>query len=147
MIHFHCSQCGEALEAPDSMSGDRLQCPQCRYPEVVPESKDGPPPIAIEELDGDDEGLSSSINTFESRSDLVIKEEFSRPMNKSGQGATRVRTFHTKLTDNAIKAMDRTINEWVDSDPEIEVKFTNITVGEIDSKLGKIPNLIVTVWY
>jgi hypothetical protein len=90
---------------------------------------------------------SSHIRTFESESKLVRQEttQFQRPLIK-GANATRVRTFHTKLADAAIKFLEDQINEWLDANPDIEVKFSNSTVGTVEGKRAE-PHLIVTIWY
>jgi len=36
MIQFTCSQCQESLEAPLSLEGDNLTCPQCGYQQKIP---------------------------------------------------------------------------------------------------------------
>lgn len=35
MIHFNCQHCQEPLEAPDSLLGECLECPQCHLENVV----------------------------------------------------------------------------------------------------------------
>lgn len=145
MIEFRCSQCGEALEAPDSMAGEKLQCPKCRFPEKIPESHEGPPPIKLESNDVKDDPLSQ-ITTFGSTLDHDVDREYKRPLNQTGQGATRTRTFHTRLSHKAMMFLDEQINEWVDQHPDIEIKFTNTTVGMVEGKKTE-PHLIVTVWY
>jgi len=35
MIHFKCQHCQEPLEAPDSLLGELLECPQCQLENVV----------------------------------------------------------------------------------------------------------------
>ena len=35
MIHFNCQHCQEPLEAPDSLLGEHLECPQCHFENVV----------------------------------------------------------------------------------------------------------------
>ena len=37
MIKFTCPKCSEPLEAPESLTGQPLQCPQCRRISYVPE--------------------------------------------------------------------------------------------------------------
>ena len=51
------------------------------------------------------------------------ESKYQRPLNNTGRGAIRCRTFHTKLTDAAISYMDSVINEWIDKNPQIEIKF------------------------
>ena len=59
MIKFTCSKCNEALEAPESMKGELLQCPNCRFPERVPIPEEEPEPLHIEKAEesSDSEGL------------------------------------------------------------------------------------------
>ena len=73
------------------------------------------------------------------------EETWSRTPNTTGQGAIHVRTFHSKLTDDALKYMDQLVNEWLDAHPQYEVKFVNSTVGILTGKL-KEPHLICQVW-
>lgn len=71
--------------------------------------------------------------------------QWARTPNTTGQGAIHVRTFHSKLTDDALAYMDQCINEWLDAHPQYEVKFVNSTVGVLTSKL-KEPHIICQVW-
>ncbi len=94
------------------------------------------------------EGLEK-IRSFGKGAGLsLVKDEssYKRPLNKSGTGATRVRTFHTKMSDNAMHYLDGLINEWLDAHEEVEVKFSNTTVGVVEGKKAE-PHLIVTLWY
>jgi len=59
---------------------------------------------------------------------------------------TGVRTFFTKLHPGAINFLDEQITEWLKKNPDITIKRTNITVGEIQSKKTE-PNILITVWY
>lgn len=73
------------------------------------------------------------------------EEQWDRSPNTTGTGAIHVRTFHCKLTDEALVYLDQQINEWLDAHPQYEVKFTSTSVGEFTSKL-KEPHFIVQVW-
>ena len=73
------------------------------------------------------------------------EEEWSRTPNTSGTGAIHVKTFHSKLTDDALRYMDQVVNEWLDQHPQYEVKFVNSTVGILTGKL-KEPHLICQIW-
>lgn len=99
-------------------------------------------PVPMAEPEGP-AGLSKKITAF----DRAAKHEdnWQRKPNTTGEGATHCRTFHTKLTDEALKYMDQTINEWLDAHPEYDVKFVNSTVGTLTGKL-KEPHLICQVW-
>ena len=35
MIEFNCSNCGERMEAPQSLAGQAIECPQCNHAESV----------------------------------------------------------------------------------------------------------------
>ena len=147
MITFKCSQCKEVMEAPDSMTGEMLQCPNCKFPELVPEPEGEPEPIAIEMEAGEseEEGVSE-IRVFEDQTGIQKNYEFKRPLNQTGQGATRVRTFHARLSDSAMKYLDEQVNTWIDENPDIEIKSTNSTVGMVEGKRTE-PHLIVSIWY
>ena len=64
----------------------------------------------------------------------------------TGTGATRVRVFHSKMSDAAIRHLEDAVNEWLDSDPQIEVKHITTTVGVWEGKHPD-PNFILTVFY
>ncbi len=115
------------------------------------------PPIQIEGGDPFEEtnGLTpkseapSKIHGFSAGTGISAKSkehDYKRPLNVTGRGATRVRTFHTKLSDTAMNYVDGLINDWMDEHPDIEVKFSNTTVGVVEGKRAE-PHLIITVWY
>ena len=92
---------------------------------------------------------SKKIRTFGNASGLGARRgegEFKRSLNKTGQGATRVHTFHARLSDSGLNFLDEQINDWLEKNPDIEIKFSNTTVGVLEAKRSE-PNLIVTVWY
>ena len=94
------------------------------------------------------EGLGK-IRSFGKGAGLSLAREessFKRPLRKTGKGATRVRTFHTKMSDNAMHYLDGLINDWLDEHEDIEVKFSNTIVGIVEGKKAE-PHLIVTIWY
>jgi len=63
-----------------------------------------------------------------------------------GAAATRCRTFHSKLSDAAVAYMNNQVNEWIDSNPEIEIKFATSTIGVFEGKHAE-QNLIITIFY
>jgi hypothetical protein len=73
------------------------------------------------------------------------EEKWSRTPNLTGSGAIHVRTFHAKITEDALTYMDQVVNEWLDAHPQYEVKFVSSTVGIMSGKL-KEPALILQVW-
>lgn len=87
------------------------------------------------------------IQAFESKLGAKKHEDqWKRSPNVTGTGAIHVKTFHCKLSDDAIGYLDQQINEWLDAHPQYEVKFTTSKTGEWTGKLGKEPHLIVQVW-
>lgn len=73
------------------------------------------------------------------------EDSWDRTPNTTGTGAIHVKTFHSKLTDEAMTYLDQQINEWLDAHPQYEVKFTSTSIGDFTGKL-KEPHLIVQVW-
>lgn len=71
---------------------------------------------------------------------------FKRPLAGVGEPATRVRTFHGKLTEAGLAHMDEQINEWLDTHPDIFIKNSASTVGTFEGKT-KEPHLLVTLFY
>jgi hypothetical protein len=65
---------------------------------------------------------------------------------KTGSGACRVRSFHGKYSEQGLEYLDNVINEWLDSHPEIEVKFVTSTVMTFEGKVRE-PALVLNVWY
>ncbi len=72
--------------------------------------------------------------------------EWKRQLHASQNGATRVKSFHGKYSDQGLAFLDDSINEWLDNNPEVDVKFVTSTVGMFDGKV-KEPALVLNVWY
>lgn len=86
------------------------------------------------------------ITAFEQKGGIGRTEDsWQRKSNKTGVGATHVKTFHAKLTGESLEFLDKQINDWMDAHPDHEVKFSTSTVGEWTGKL-KEPNVIIQVW-
>ncbi|HOB75383.1 MAG TPA: hypothetical protein PKG54_12765 [Phycisphaerae bacterium] len=69
-----------------------------------------------------------------------------RPPRPDASGATRMRIFHARLSNGAIAHLDQQVNDWLEQNPEIEIKFANSTVGIWEGKHAE-PNLILTLFY
>jgi len=115
------------------------------------ESNINPEPLISDE--GGDSGArvvpSKKIRTFDNASGLGTRRDdtqFTRKLNVTGAGAKRCRTFHARLSDSGLTFLDEQINEWLEKHPDVEVKFSNTTVGVVEAKRSD-PNLIITVWY
>jgi len=72
--------------------------------------------------------------------------EWKRKSTVTGHGAVRVKSFHGKLSDQGMQYIDDAINEWLDSHPDIEVKFVTSTVGQFEGKIRE-PALVLNLWY
>ena len=76
----------------------------------------------------------------------IKKHDWKRQLRQGGTGATRVRTFHGKLSDQGLEYIDEAINVWLDEHPDIDVKFVTTNVGMFDGKFKDLA-LVVNVWY
>ncbi|MHC4430119.1 MAG: hypothetical protein ACYS0D_16205 [Planctomycetota bacterium] len=134
-----------------STDGPKPSKIQHQHPTFAPKPEEQARPPA--EIDIDDPlpvaksvGPPGAVKTIRAFGDSQRHEEqWQRTPNTTGSGAIHVRTFHSKLTDDALKYMDQVINEWLDANPQYEVKFVNSTVGILTGKL-KEPHLVCQVW-
>lgn len=72
-----------------------------------------------------------------------------KPAEKIAPAAGRItgaKTFFTKLHAGAINFLDEQITKWLNDNPDITIKRTNVVTGEIQGKKTE-PNIIITVWY
>lgn len=100
-------------------------------------------PISL--VDDIDEEGPSKIHALRGSALEVEKHEFKRPVNVTGQGATRCRIFHSRVAEAPLEHMQKSINAWSD-DAEIEIKHTSMVMGIMEGKNPE-PNIIVVVWY
>jgi hypothetical protein len=115
------------------------------------QTQEPPPPLPKPKILGDvpidnsDEqiGLQRKITAFVDPK--KTEAAWARTPNITGEGATHVRSFHSKLTDDALGYVDKQINAWLDENPDIEVKFATTTIGTFTGKV-KEPHLICQVW-
>ena len=59
---------------------------------------------------------------------------------------TGCKTFFTKLHAGAIEFLDEQITGWLKDNPDIVIKQTNVSVGEVAAKKTE-PNILIVVWY
>lgn len=137
---FTCEQCRATIYQIQINKGQagrwagKLLCPHC-----LKERKDSDPMVVDPDMAAGADiagAIGSGLNEVALR----------RPLNRTGQGATRVRTFHAKLSEVAIRHMDYQVNLWLEQNPEIEIKFANTTVGTWEGKHPE-PAMILTVFY
>jgi hypothetical protein len=74
------------------------------------------------------------------------ESRFKRSLDPVSAGATRCRTFHSKLNEGSIDFMTRQINDWLDANEQIVIKFAASTIGVFEGKHAE-PNLILTLFY
>ncbi len=165
-----CESCGASIypeHLREHSAGNwngKLLCPFCLKEqqqvsdaEAVPAPAPGPPaeveeaPIALVAEDEIDQATDrpASIRAFASgvqTGSTAFREQYRRGLLSGSANATRCRTFHTKLNDASFAHMNQQINEWVDSNEDIEIKFATSVIGVVEGKHAD-PHLIVTVFY
>jgi len=93
--------------------------------------------------DGDGETKSKITMFGEGRSGHT--ETSKRKPNKTGTGASRVRTFVSKIRPEALDHLDDSINTWLNENPDFEVKFATVSVGDLKGKITE-QAIVVNVW-
>lgn len=122
---------------------------------IPTDNPDKPIPLDIE--GSNESGVSHSpLDLGSSRAVEIPKTEapkqvIKKPIPTTGsteypERITGVRTFFTKLHPGAINFLDEQITEWLQKNPDISIKRTNVVVGEIQAKKTE-PNILITVWY
>ena len=127
---------GEGVLAFRRIFEDQSQEP----PPPLPKPRVGDVPIEGTEQPS---GLTRKITAF--GDGKKQESEWIRTPNATGTGATHVKTFHSKLTDDALVYVDTQVNAWLDEHPEFEVKLVTTTIGTFTGKV-KEPHLICQVW-
>jgi hypothetical protein len=155
-----CGQCGAVVYQEHlnrGLAGRRdgvLLCPHCLAERKKIQAKAPPPdaePLSLvdEPPTGDRSGQTSLVGTAAPIAVEPLTGEFAkfkRPLSKSGQGASRMRVFHAKMSDAAVRNLENIVNEWLDANPNVEIKFATSTVGTWEGKHAE-PHLIVTIYY
>ncbi|MFZ2145722.1 MAG: hypothetical protein WAV28_00765 [Sedimentisphaerales bacterium] len=120
----------------------------------IPPGKDINNSIPFDDSDAGGTGVSHSPLDLGGSSPVEIpkidvpKPFATRPGVKvaSTERITGVKTFFTKLHPGAMNFLDEQITKWLEENPNVKIKRTNIVTGEIQSKKTE-PNIIITVWY
>jgi hypothetical protein len=162
-----CQSCGASIykEHVDAgiarYEGGRMLCPHCvadyerEHDAAVSEDKTRLKPISLEERittkEKEKEASSDSrIQAFGTQSlgtsGRWDESRFKRTADPNSPCATRCRTFHSKLNEGAVDFMSDSINEWIDGNPNISIKFATSTIGIFEGKHAD-PHLIVTLYY
>ena len=59
---------------------------------------------------------------------------------------TRMKIFVIKLHHGSLEYVEEQIAEWLRDNPDVVIKRTDVSVGEVQAKKTE-PNLIINVWY
>lgn len=161
--HSVCSACG-AMVYPEHLDsgiaryeGGKLMCPHCvvEYEKSHQDQGDDPDlaPIAFDsDLSGTKIDLGGTrIQTTAAESLLGYQgawddAKWKRQPDPKQLGAIRCRLFHSKLSEAALGFMNNAINEWLDANPQVVVKFATSTIGQFEGKHTE-PNIILTLFY
>ena len=57
-----------------------------------------------------------------------------------------MKTFYAKLHPGALTYLEEQIGNWLKDNPNIVIKRTDVTVGEIQGKTTE-PNIVIVIWY
>lgn len=112
------------------------------------------PPIPFDDSEQSDKGVSHSPLDLGGTAPVQIpKVEMPKPAAKkptvktgSSDRIEGVKTFFTKLHPGAMNFLDEQITKWLSENPDVQVKRTNVTTGEVQAKKTE-PNIIINVWY
>lgn len=72
--------------------------------------------------------------------------QYRRALLPDSPAASRCRTFHCRLSDGAIEFLNNQINEWLDQNEDVSIKFVSSTIGLFEGKHTE-QNLIMTLFY
>ncbi|MEO0482405.1 MAG: hypothetical protein AAF138_02165 [Planctomycetota bacterium] len=106
--------------------------------QTAPDSLPDDPPIP-----GDSTPMIRSFD--QSLGGARHEDSWTRTPNTTGAGAIHVKSFHCKMSSEALSYLDQQVNEWLDAHPQYEVKFVSTGQGEWIGKT-KETHLIVQVW-
>ena len=121
-----------------------------------PVHKDIDKPIPFDDSDSGKSGVSHSpLDLGGTKPVQIPKVETPKPAaaakkttaNTASTGRIAgVKTFFTKLHPGALNFLDEQITRWLTENPDVQIKRTNVTTGEVQAKKTE-PNIIITIWY
>jgi len=158
-----CGNCGAMIYKEHVSTGlarhhdGVLLCPHCVEESERAQSAGGAGGFEPIEFDDIDEREDSAFDMSESRVHTMSasllgeaaawdESRFKRGLNPEARVACRCRTFHCKVTEGAIGYLNNLINDWLDENPNVTIKFANSTIGQFEGKHTE-PNLILTLFY
>ena len=131
----------EPLSAEPQPAGDEEEPVEL---EPGPVERDDDEPISLVESDGSESKIGVVRESSGAKA-KVEKRQFKRPLNLTGQGATRCRIFHSRIAAAPLTYMEQQINDWLDGE-KIEIKNVGHVIGIMEGKTPQ-PNVVVMVWY
>ncbi len=155
-----CDECGAVVYQEHLDRGlavrrdEKLLCPHCLAEQKQAEAKAYVPeaePLSLvaEPQTSDRTGPGSPMGSAVGPTVEPPEKEstrYKRQLVKTGQGASRMRAFHTKMSEAGLRNLEIQVNEWLDANPEVEIKFASTTVGAWEGRHTET-HLIVTVYY
>ncbi len=76
----------------------------------------------------------------------AVSKKVGQVVAKNTSRITGLKTFYTKLHPGALDFIDEQVAEWLKAHPSVNIKQTNVTVGEVQAKKTE-PNIIISIWY
>lgn len=160
-----CANCGASIyrQHIDSgiarYEGGKMLCSHCVVEYEKEHEGERAPEFAPIEFDDDDDDDEEEVKVDLSKSRIHSASaatlgvaggwddtRFGRQLDTRAIAATRCRTFHSKLSEGALSFMNSQINDWIDGNPNITIKFATSTIGIFEGKHAE-PNLILTLFY
>ncbi len=156
-ILMTCATCGASIYREHihrglaGMWGGQMLCPACLRPKREPpaaEAGAGETVGSIPLAPAEDAASEAAVESPQPpQPDTMAAESAPEEgLVAMGLGGRRVRSFHAKLSEAALRHMDEQVNTWLKENPTISVKFANTAVGVFEGKHAE-PNLILTVFY
>ncbi len=76
----------------------------------------------------------------------AVSKKAARAVNSNAPRISGLKTFYTKLHPGALDFLDEQVADWLKANPTINIKQTNVTVGEVQAKKTE-PNIIISIWF
>ncbi len=123
--------------SPLDLGGGAAATPKTNIPQPVAPKTGIPQPAAAKPRPATPQPVAKPISS-------VLKPQ--KQVFSTEERIEGVKTFFTKLHAGAIDFLDQQIARWLQENPKVIVKRTNVVVGEIQAKKTE-PNIIITIWY
>ena len=154
-----CQGCGSTIYPEHIQDGiakkmnGKLLCAHCvKEEEEAKATADMMEPISFDTDDSHGTKIDMTASQITTTEDTLGKKSawdesrFKRSLDPQSRNASRCRTFHSKITEGALDFMHSQINEWLDENPEITVKFATSTIGMFEGKHTEL-NMFITMFY